>query len=70
MNRSLPKGKHKKVIGAMKHELRGKIMKEFVGLRAKTYSYLTDNSSENEKVRNAKTCGMKTKLNLKILKTV
>ena len=28
----------------MKTELRGNIMKEFVGLRAKTYSYLTDDN--------------------------
>ena len=37
---TLPKGKNKKVIGVMKVELGGKIMKDFVGLRAKTYSYL------------------------------
>ena len=28
----------------MKTELRGNIVKEFVGLRAKTYSYLTDDN--------------------------
>ena len=28
----------------MKTELLGNIMKEFVGLRAKTYSYLTDDN--------------------------
>ena len=37
----LPKVKNKKVIGLIKDELGGTIMKKFVGLRAKTYSYLT-----------------------------
>ena len=37
--RPLPKGKNKKVIGLFKDELGGKIMKEFVELRAKTWSY-------------------------------
>ena len=38
--RLLPIGENKKVIGLFKDELRGKIMKEFVGLRAKTWAYL------------------------------
>ena len=38
--RPLPRGKSKKVIRLMKDELSGKIMKKFVGIRAKTYSYL------------------------------
>ena len=31
-------------------ELGGKIMKEFLGLKEKTYSYLLDNGSEDKKV--------------------
>ena len=35
LERPLPDGKNKKVIGVMKHELDGKIKKEFARLRAK-----------------------------------
>ena len=54
LKRPLPKGKNRKVIGAMKDELSGKIMKKFVGLRAKTYSYLADNNDEDEKTEGTK----------------
>ena len=40
--RSLPLGKNKKVIGLIKDELGERITKEFVALRPKMYSYLTD----------------------------
>ena len=33
----------------MKSELPGKIMIKFVGLRAKTYSYIVDDCSEDKK---------------------
>ena len=47
--RPLPISKNKKVYGFFKDELGGKIMKEFVALRAKAYAYLTDDDSENKK---------------------
>ena len=40
IEKPLPKGKNTKIIGLMIDELGGQIMKEFVGLGAKTYSYL------------------------------
>ena len=39
LDRRLPKGKTKKVIELIKDELGGQIVKEFIELRAKTYSY-------------------------------
>ena len=50
LERTLPKGKNKKVIELMKGELGGKIMIIFFGLRAKTCSYLTDDGSEKKTV--------------------
>ena len=54
LQRPLPKGKNKKVIGLMKDELCRKIMKELAALRAKTYRYLTDNNDENKKAKDTK----------------
>ena len=46
----------------MKDELRGQIMKEFIGLRAKTYIYLKDNNDEDKKAKGTKKCVIKRKL--------
>ena len=62
VDRPLPDGKNKKVIGLMKDGLGGKIMREFVGLRSKTYSYLIDDGSENKKAKGIKKCVIKRKL--------
>ena len=58
-NRSLPTGKNKKIIGLMKDELGGKIITEFVTLRPKTYSYLTDDGKEDKKAKGTKKCVIK-----------
>ena len=46
----------------MKDELGGRIVIKFVGLKAKTYSYLIDDGSEDKIAKDTK--------NLKIIKTV
>ena len=53
-NRPLLTGKSKKVIGLMKDGLGGKIITEFVTLRPKTYSFLTDNGKEDKKAKGPK----------------
>ena len=65
LNRPLPKGNNKKVIGLMKNELGGKIMKEFIGLRTKTYSYLTDDGREDKKAKSTKNVSQKENLDYK-----
>ena len=62
--RPLPIGKNKKVIGLFKDKLGGKIMKEFVGLREKTYAYLMDDDSEHKKAKETKRCVIKQILRL------
>ena len=58
-DRPLPKGKNKKVIGLMKNELGGGIITEFVALRPKTYSYMTNEFIEMKKAKSTKKCVIK-----------
>ena len=60
VDRQLPKGMNKRVIGLMKDKLGGKIMITFVALRPKTYSYLTDDDKNVKKnKRNKEMCNKK-----------
>ena len=59
VNTPLPTRKNKKVIGLRKDELGGKIITEFVTLRPKTYSYLTDDCKEDKKAKGTKKCVIK-----------
>ena len=78
VDRPLPTGKNK-VVGVMKDESGGQIMKRFVGLHPvvglhpfvglKTYSYLKDND-EGKKAKGIKISAVKENLNFKIIKIV
>ena len=61
-NRPLPIVKNKKAIRLFKDELGRNIMKEFVGLKAKTYAYLMDDDTENKKAKGTKKCIIKREL--------
>ena len=47
-------GKNRKVIGLIKKELGGKIMKETSALEGKTYENLTDNKNKDKKEKDTK----------------
>ena len=46
----------------MKDELRGQIMKEFVGVTAERYGYLKGSNDEDKKAKSTKKCVIKRKL--------
>ena len=50
----IPTGINKKVLGMFKDEAAGKIINEFVGLRAKLYSYKMDEGKENKRCKGIK----------------
>ena len=56
IERLFPRGKNKKTIGLIKYELGRKIRTKFIGLRAKTYSYLIDKGREDKKAEDTKKC--------------
>ena len=58
VDRPLSTGKNEKVIELMKDEL-GRIITEFVTLRPKTYSNLTDDCKEDKKAKGTKKCVIK-----------
>ena len=55
-------GMNEKVPSLFKDELGGKIIAEFVALRAKTYAYLDDGGNERKKSKGTKKCVIKQKL--------
>ena len=57
--RPLPTGINKKVIGLMKDELGGDIITEFVALRPKAHSYVTNDFIEMKKAKGTKKCVVK-----------
>ena len=67
--RLLPIGLNKKVIGLMKDELGGKIMTEFVALRAKLYSYEGLDGLEDKKCKGITKCVVKKTLTFEDYKT-
>ena len=56
LDRPLPKGKNRKVTGIMKDQFGGRIITQIAGLRATTYSYSTDDGSEDKKAKGTRKC--------------
>ena len=53
-DRPLLLGKNKNVISLLKDKLGGQIIKEFAGLKAKTYSYFKKNNDEDKTTKDTK----------------
>ena len=50
----IPTGINKKVLGMFKDEVAGKNIKEFIGLRSKLYSFITEEGKENKRCKGVK----------------
>ena len=69
LGKTLPKMKKSNQIN--EREIKRKTHeKKFVGLRAKSYSYLIHDDREDEKGKDTKKCVIERNVNLKIIKTV
>ena len=65
----IPTGINKKVLGMFKDEAAGKVIKEFVGLRAKLYSYKMDEGKENKRCKGIKKAVVKKSISHEDYKT-
>ena len=70
IDRLLPVGKNEQVIGLMKYKLGWQIINKFVGLSAKTYSYLKDNDNDYKKSKRTKKCVRKRNLKFRDYRNV
>ena len=66
----IPTGCNNKVLGVFKDEAAGKIIEEFVGLRAKLYSFKMLEGEESKKCKGIIKSVLKRVLRMKIIKTV
>ena len=66
----IPSGFNKKVLGKFKDEAAGKVIYEFVGLRAKLYLYKMLEGEESKKCKGVKNRRLKRVLLTKIIKSV
>ena len=65
----IPVGLNKKVIGMFKNECGGKIMQEFVGLKAKLYSYKMYEGKEEKRCKGVKQSVVKNEITFEDYKT-
>ena len=65
----IPSGFNKKVLGMFKDEAAGKVIDEFVGLRAKLYSYKMFDGKESKKCKGVKNRSLKRLLRTRIIKS-
>ena len=66
----IPSGSNKKVLGMFKDEVGGKVIDEFVGLRAKLYSYKMLEVEESKNAKELKNRLLKRVLHMEIIKSV